>query len=138
MLDGTILLGLTVVFLAGGILLIFRNPRISKLFVREIPNRSRRRLFLAAVSFALAFTIARTLAYVNFHYLGQFPDTQSSYHRTTTCCSLGNDPFTNSVEYEFRRIMQVQFLKDMATMRFNSVEADVKCGCNLFIRPSFG
>ena len=49
-----------------------------------------------------------------------------------------NDSFAHGIENELRGTMQIKFLKDMATMRFNSVEADVKCCCNLFIRPSFG
>jgi hypothetical protein len=74
MFDRTILLAFSVVLLAGAILLVFRTPLIRELFVREIPHRSQRRLFLAAVSFALVFAIARTLAYVNFHYMGPFHD----------------------------------------------------------------
>lgn len=74
MLDRTILLALFVVLIAAAILYIFRLPRISKLFVQEMPDRPRRRLFLAAVSFALVFAAARTLAYVNFHHIGPFHD----------------------------------------------------------------
>lgn len=74
MLDRAILLAVSVVLIAAAILLVFRHPRISKLFVRDIPERPRRRLFLAALSFALMFAIARTLAYVNFHHIGPFHD----------------------------------------------------------------
>ncbi len=74
MLDRTILLGLSVVLIAAGILLLFRLPRISTLFVQEMPDQPRRRLFLAAVSFVMVFAVARTLAYVNFHHIGPFHD----------------------------------------------------------------
>ena len=74
MLDRTILLALFVVLIAAAILYVFRLPQISKLFVQEMPDRPRRRLFLAAVSFALVFAAARTLAYVNSHHIGPFHD----------------------------------------------------------------
>jgi hypothetical protein len=74
MFDRTILLAFLVVLIAAGILHIFRLPRISNLFVQEMPDRPRRRLFLAALSFALVFTSARTLAYLNFHHIGPFHD----------------------------------------------------------------
>ena len=74
MLDRTILLVFSVVLIAAAILLFLRLPRISKLFVQEMPDQPRRRLFLAAVSFALVFAAARTLAYVNFHHIGPFYD----------------------------------------------------------------
>jgi hypothetical protein len=74
MFDRTILLALFVVLIAAAILYVFRLPRISNLFVQEVPDRPRRRLFLAALSFALVFAVARTLAYLNFHHLGPFHD----------------------------------------------------------------
>jgi hypothetical protein len=73
-LDRTILLGFSVVLISAAILLVFRHPRVNRLFVQEMPDRPRRRLFLAALSFALVFAVARTLAYVNFHHLGPFHD----------------------------------------------------------------
>ena len=39
-----------------------------------MPDRPRRRLFLAAISFALVFAVARSLAYMNFHHIGLFHD----------------------------------------------------------------
>ena len=74
MWNQTFILGVAVVAIAAGILLIFRQPRIGKLFVQELPDRPRRRLFIAAVSFALVFATARTLAWLNFHHLGPFHD----------------------------------------------------------------
>jgi hypothetical protein len=39
---------------------------------------------------------------------------------------LRNDAFTDGVQYELRRIVQDQFLQNMAAMGFDGVEADVE------------
>lgn len=50
---------------------------------------------------------------------------------------LTDDAFTDCVEYKFRGVVQVQFLKDVAAMGFNSIEADVEIGSNFFVRLPF-
>jgi hypothetical protein len=70
----TWLLAITVVVTVGVVLLVFRHPRVSQLFRQGIPDRPKRRLFLAAIGFFATFTVARTLAYVNFHHIGPFHD----------------------------------------------------------------
>jgi hypothetical protein len=59
---------------AGIVLLLLRHPRIAELFHEHIPDRPKRRLFLAAIGFFVIFAVARTLAYVNFHKIGPFHD----------------------------------------------------------------
>src|ERR1700730_1503105 len=70
----TWLLGLTVLVTAGIVMLVLRHPRISALFHQGIPDRPKRRLFLAAIGFFVVFAVARSLAYVNFHKIGPFHD----------------------------------------------------------------
>jgi hypothetical protein len=70
----TLLLGLTVLLTAGIVMLVLRHPRISALFHQGIPDRPRRRLFLASIGFFVVFTVARSLAYVNYHHIGPFHD----------------------------------------------------------------
>src|ERR1700688_2558159 len=70
----TWLLGLTVVVTVAVVMLVLRHPRISALFHQGIPDRPKRRLFLAAVGFFVTFTVARSLAYVNYHHIGPFHD----------------------------------------------------------------
>lgn len=74
MLDRTLALALAVVVITGVILLILRHPKIGELFVRQLPSRQQKRLFLAAVAFFLTFAVARSLAYANFHHMGPFHD----------------------------------------------------------------
>lgn len=70
----TWLLGLTVLVTAGIVMLVLRHPRISALFHQGIPDRPRRRLFLASIGFFVVFAVARSLAYVNYHHIGPFHD----------------------------------------------------------------
>src|ERR1700720_4141689 len=70
----TWLLLLIVPVAAGIALLLLRHPRIAELFREHIPDRPKRRLFLAAIGFFVVFAVARTLAYVNFHKIGPFHD----------------------------------------------------------------
>jgi hypothetical protein len=65
---------LSVVVITAVLLFVLRNPRVSRLFARAIPNRPKRRLFLAAVSFFLTFAAVRSIAYANYHNLGPFHD----------------------------------------------------------------
>ena len=70
----TWLLELTVVVTVAVVLLVLRHPRVSALFHQGIPDRPKRRLFLAAIGFFVTFTVARSLAYVNYHHIGPFHD----------------------------------------------------------------
>ena len=74
MLSRSVLLALTVLVGAGIVLLVLRHPRISALFHQGIPDRPKRRLFLASIGFFVTFSVARTLAYVNYHQIGPFHD----------------------------------------------------------------
>jgi hypothetical protein len=74
MLSRSVLLLLTVFVGAGIVLLALRHPRVSALFHQGIPDRPKRRLFLAAIGFFVTFSVARTLAYVNYHHIGPFHD----------------------------------------------------------------
>ena len=70
----TWLLAVCVVVMTCVVLLVLRHPRVSKLFHQGIPDRPKRRLFLAAIGFFVTFTVARSLAYVNYHHIGPFHD----------------------------------------------------------------
>ena len=70
----TWLLLLIVPITAGIMLLLLRHPRVAELFREHIPDRPKRRLFLAAIGFFVVFAVARTLAYANFHKIGPFHD----------------------------------------------------------------
>jgi hypothetical protein len=74
MLDRTLFLGFAVGVITGIVLLALRHPRVSRLFARYIPERPKRRLFLAAISFFLTFSVARSVAYSNYHHIGPFHD----------------------------------------------------------------
>lgn len=68
------LLILTVLVTAALVLAVLRHPRVAALFHQGIPDRPKRRLFLAALGFFVTFAVARTLAYVNYHHIGPFHD----------------------------------------------------------------
>ena len=70
----TWLLAITVVVTVAVVLLVLRHPRVSALFHQGIPDRPKRRLFLAAIGFFVTFAVARSLAYVNYHHIGPFHD----------------------------------------------------------------
>jgi hypothetical protein len=74
MLLKTWLLLILVLASAAVALLVLRNKRVSALFHEHVGDRPRRRLFLASLGFFISFTIARSLAYVNFHKIGPFHD----------------------------------------------------------------
>ena len=74
MFGRSVLLVLTVLVASGIVLLVLRRPRVSALFHQGIPDRPKRRLFLASIGFFVTFSVARTLAYVNYHNIGPFHD----------------------------------------------------------------
>jgi len=65
---------LSVFAITAVLLFLLRSPRVSRLFARAIPNRQKRRLFLAAVSFFFTFATVRAIAYANYHNVGPFHD----------------------------------------------------------------
>lgn len=74
MFGRSVVLVLTVVVAAGLVLLVLRHPRVAALFHQGIPDRPKRRLFLASLGFLITFSVARSLAYMNYHHLGPFHD----------------------------------------------------------------
>lgn len=74
MFGRTWLLAVAVLLTVGVVLLILRHPRVSSLFHEGIPDRPKRRLFLASIGFFVTFGVARSLAYVNYHHIGPFHD----------------------------------------------------------------
>src|ERR1700758_1104903 len=69
-----VILVLTVAVAAGLVLLALRQPRIAALLHQGIPDRPKRRLFLASLGFLITFSVARSLAYMNYHHFGPFHD----------------------------------------------------------------
>lgn len=65
---------LAVLTAAGLVLVVFGNQRVNALFHQHVPDRPKRRLLLALIGFFVTFSVARTLAYINFHHLGPFHD----------------------------------------------------------------
>src|SRR5580765_452523 len=50
----------------------------------------------------------------------------------------GNDALTNGIEYKFSRIMQIQFLQDVAAMSLDRVRADVEGAGDFLVGLAFG
>jgi len=71
--DAWILFLLVLAVCAVG-LLFLRHPRVSGLFHQHIPDRPKRRLFLASVSFFITFLAVRALTYCIHHNIGPFHD----------------------------------------------------------------
>jgi len=68
----TWLLAISIIVATAAVLLILFIPRVGELFHRHVPDRPRRRLFLAAVGFFSTFTLARSLAYLASRNVGPF------------------------------------------------------------------
>jgi hypothetical protein len=68
----TWLLAISIIVATAAILLILFIPRVGELFHQHVPDRPRRRLFLAAVGFFSTFTLARSLAYLASRNIGPF------------------------------------------------------------------
>jgi len=75
-LTGAWILFLAVVALCAAGLLFLRHPRISGLFHQHIPDRPKRRLFLASVSFFVTFLAVRLLTLCIHSNLGPFHDVE--------------------------------------------------------------
>ena len=68
----TWLLAISIIVTTAAVLLILFIPRVGELFHQHVPDRPRRRLFLAAVGFFTTFTLARSLAYLASRNIGPF------------------------------------------------------------------
>ena len=66
------LLAFSVLVATAVVLSILHHPHISALFHQHVPDRPKRRLFLAAVGFFLAFAVARSWAYAVYRNFGPF------------------------------------------------------------------
>jgi len=60
----TWLLAVSIIVATAGVLLVLYVPRVGELFHQHVPDRPKRRLFLAAVGFFTAFAVARSLAFL--------------------------------------------------------------------------
>jgi hypothetical protein len=60
----TWLLVISIIVATAAVLLILYVPRVGELFHQHVPDRPRRRLFLAAVGFFTTFALARLAAYL--------------------------------------------------------------------------
>jgi hypothetical protein len=56
--------------------LIFRHPRVGELVHQHVPDRPKRRLFLASLSFFLTFLGVRALTYAIHKNIGPFHDVE--------------------------------------------------------------
>ena len=68
----TWLLAISIIVATAAVLLILYIPRVGELFHQHVPDRPRRRLFLAAVGFFTTFTLARSLAFLASRNIGPF------------------------------------------------------------------
>jgi hypothetical protein len=68
----TWLLTISIIVATAAVLLVLYIPRVGELFHQHVPDRPRRRLFLAAVGFFTTFTLARLLAFLASRKIGPF------------------------------------------------------------------
>ena len=66
------LLAISIIVATAAVLLILYIPRVGELFHQHVPDRPRRRLFLAAVGFFTTFALARSLAFLASRNIGPF------------------------------------------------------------------
>jgi hypothetical protein len=72
MLANTWLLALAVFLITAVVLLLLRYTSVGALFHTHVPDRPKRRLFLAAIGFFATFAIARALAYAVYRNVSPF------------------------------------------------------------------
>ena len=68
----TWLLVISTIVATAAVLLILYVPRVGELFHQHVPDRPKRRLFLAAVGFFTTFALARSLAFLASHNFSSF------------------------------------------------------------------
>jgi hypothetical protein len=66
------LLAILIIVATAAVLLILYVPRVGELFHQHVPDRPKRRLFLAAVGFFTAFALARSLAFLASRNISPF------------------------------------------------------------------
>jgi hypothetical protein len=71
-LSGALILLLFVLFSAAVMMILLHRTRAGRILHERIPDRPRRRLFLAAVSFFITFLGVRLLVYAIVHHIGPF------------------------------------------------------------------
>src|SRR5580692_7390825 len=71
-LNGALILLLFMAFSAAVMLLLLHWTRAGRILHERIPDRPRRRLFLAAISFFVTFLGVRLLVYAIVHHIGPF------------------------------------------------------------------
>ena len=69
---GALLLAFVVLAITAIILLVLHHPRVGDLFHQHVPDRPKRRLFLAAVGFFTTFAVARSMAYAAYRNIAPF------------------------------------------------------------------
>ena len=65
-------LAVLIIVAIATVLLILYIPRVGELFHQHVPDRPKRRLFLAAVGFFTTFALARTLAFLASRHISPF------------------------------------------------------------------
>jgi len=68
----TWLLVIPIVLIVAAVLLILYVPRVGELFHQHVPDRPKRRLFLAAVGFFITFALARLASFLASRNVGPF------------------------------------------------------------------
>lgn len=71
-LNGALILLLFVLFSAAVMMILLRRTRAGRILHERIPDRPRRRLFLAAVTFFITFLGVRLLVFAILHHVGPF------------------------------------------------------------------
>src|ERR1700727_1630763 len=71
-LTGTLILLLFIIISAAVMMLLLDQTRAGRILHERIPDRPRRRLFLAAVSFFITFLGVRLLVLAIVHHVGPF------------------------------------------------------------------
>lgn len=75
-MTGAWVLLLLVVFVCAAGLFLLHGTRLGELLHQHVPDRPRRRLFLASVSFFITFLSVRALTYAIHHNIGPFHDVE--------------------------------------------------------------
>ena len=68
----TWLLVISIILATAAVLVFLYVPRVGELFHQHVPDRPKRRLFLAAVGFFTSFAVARLLAFLASRGVGPF------------------------------------------------------------------
>ena len=72
MSPATWFLAISIIVATATVLLILYIPRVAELFHQHVPDRPKRRLFLATVGFFTTFALARSLAFLASRNIGPF------------------------------------------------------------------